>query len=94
LCKPKALSAQTSCKPKASSACFTHRYTSSSTAIKHFLEILSAMDAADQRRFLRFVTGSPRLRPGGLSALHPRWSSSNFRVHSGVLQSRRKSSEP
>ena len=48
------------------------RYTSASTAIRHFLEILSELDAADQRRFLRFVTGSPRLPPGGLSALHPR----------------------
>ena len=48
------------------------RYTSSSTAIRHFLEILSELDAADQRRFLRFVTGSPRLPPGGLSALHPK----------------------
>jgi hypothetical protein len=30
------------------------------------------MDGVEQRRFLRFVTGSPRLPPGGLAALQPR----------------------
>ena len=39
---------------------------------RHLLEILSELDAADQRRFLRFVTGSPRLPPGGIAALQPR----------------------
>ena len=47
-------------------------YTSSSTAVGYFLEVLSNLDAADQRRFLQFVTGSPRLRSGGLRALQPR----------------------
>lgn len=51
------------------SAC---RYTQESTAIRYFLEVISELDAADQRRFLRFVTGSPRLPPGGLASLHPR----------------------
>ena len=51
---------------------FDHGYTSSSTAIRYFLEVLTQLDAADQRRFLRFVTGSPRLPPGGIAALHPR----------------------
>jgi E3 ubiquitin-protein ligase TRIP12 len=30
------------------------------------------MDTVEQRAFLRFVTGSPRLPPGGLAALQPR----------------------
>ena len=34
--------------------------------------MLSELDGADQRRFLRFVTGCPRLPPGGLAALQPR----------------------
>ncbi len=48
------------------------RYTQESTAIRYFLEVISELDAADQRRFLRFVTGSPRLPPGGIASLHPR----------------------
>ena len=48
------------------------RYTSESTAVRHFLEVITELDAADQRRFLRFVTGSPRLPPGGIAALQPR----------------------
>ncbi len=38
----------------------------------YLLEILSELNAADQRAFLRFVTGCPRLPPGGLAALQPR----------------------
>ena len=48
------------------------RYTSASTAVQHFLEALTELDSADQRRFLRFVTGSPSLPPGGVAALQPR----------------------
>lgn len=48
------------------------RYTASSAPVQDFLQVLAELDAADQRRFLRFVTGSPRLPPGGLSALQPR----------------------
>ena len=50
----------------------THRYTAESTAIRYFLEVISELDSSDQRRFLRFVTGSPRLPPGGIAALQPR----------------------
>ena len=49
-----------------------HRYTAESTAIRYFLEVISELDSSDQRRFLRFVTGSPRLPPGGIAALQPR----------------------
>ena len=51
---------------------FDHGYTRSSPPIMALLEVLSELDSVDQRRFLRFVTGSPRLPPGGLAALHPR----------------------
>jgi E3 ubiquitin-protein ligase TRIP12 len=39
---------------------------------RHLLEVLSELDPSDQRRFLRFVTGCPRLPPGGIAALQPR----------------------
>ena len=48
---------------------FDHGYGRDSPAIGHFLRLLAALDSPDQRRFLRFVTGSPRLPPGGLAAL-------------------------
>ncbi|KAG2450258.1 hypothetical protein HYH02_004769 [Chlamydomonas schloesseri] len=51
---------------------FDHGYTANSQPVKYLLEILSELDAADQRAFLRFVTGCPRLPPGGLTALQPR----------------------
>ncbi|KAK9803385.1 hypothetical protein WJX72_003423 [[Myrmecia] bisecta] len=51
---------------------FDHGYTAHSTAVGYFLRVLAELDKADQRRFLRFVTGSPRLPPGGIAALHPR----------------------
>jgi len=49
-----------------------HGYTSSSPPLIHLREVLCELDAADRRCFLRFVTGSPRLPPGGLAALSPR----------------------
>ncbi|GLI65665.1 hypothetical protein VaNZ11_009269, partial [Volvox africanus] len=51
---------------------FDHGYTANSPPVRFLLEILSELDAADQRAFLRFVTGCPRLPPGGLTALQPR----------------------
>ena len=48
---------------------FDHGYTRDSGPAGHFVRVLEALDAADQRRFLRFVTGSPRLPPGGIAAL-------------------------
>uniref|UniRef100_A0A7S3VMY1 HECT-type E3 ubiquitin transferase n=1 Tax=Dunaliella tertiolecta TaxID=3047 RepID=A0A7S3VMY1_DUNTE len=51
---------------------FDHGYTSSSPVVLSFLEVLSELDLLDQRRFLRFVTGCPRLPPGGLASLQPR----------------------
>src|SRR5690606_27959937 len=34
--------------------------------------IMSEMDSKDQRMFLRFVTGSPKLPPGGIKCLSPK----------------------
>lgn len=51
---------------------FDHGYSPSSTPVKHLLEVLCSLTEEDRRRFLRFVTGSPRLPAGGLSALQPR----------------------
>jgi E3 ubiquitin-protein ligase TRIP12 len=48
---------------------FDHGYSRDSPTVGHFLRLLAALDSPDQRRFLRFVTGSPRLPPGGLAAL-------------------------
>lgn len=36
------------------------------------LDIMSEFTPEEQRAFLRFVTGAPRLPPGGLAALSPK----------------------
>mmetsp|Transcript_34349 Transcript_34349/g.65613 ORF Transcript_34349/g.65613 Transcript_34349/m.65613 type:complete len:1886 (+) Transcript_34349:253-5910(+) len=51
---------------------FDHGYTASSLPLQHMLQIMCELGPDDQRAFLRFVTGSPRLPPGGLSALSPK----------------------
>ncbi|CAD7704724.1 unnamed protein product [Ostreobium quekettii] len=48
-----------------------HGYTAQCRAVQWFLEIVSELRGMDQRRFVQFVTGSPRLPPGGLASLHP-----------------------
>ena len=48
-----------------------HGYNMESKAIKFFFEILSEYDTDQQRKFLQFVTGSPRLPVGGLKSLSP-----------------------
>ena len=48
-----------------------HGFTSASRAVQHFVDVLADMAPHQQRAFLRFVTGSPRLPPGGLAALRP-----------------------
>lgn len=50
---------------------FDHGYNSDSAPIRHFVEVLCELDRKERKAFLRFVTGSPRLPPGGLSALQP-----------------------
>ncbi|ESQ40197.1 hypothetical protein EUTSA_v10012430mg [Eutrema salsugineum] len=51
---------------------FDHGYTSSSPPVEHLLEILHEFDKEQQRAFLQFVTGCPRLPPGGLASLNPK----------------------
>ena len=53
---------------------FDHGYTASSPFMTQFLHILAEFNPQEQRQFLKFVTGCPRLPPGGLSALNPRFT--------------------
>lgn len=48
-----------------------HGYSHDSRAIKFLFEILSSYRAEEQRAFLQFVTGSPRLPVGGFKSLSP-----------------------
>lgn len=48
-----------------------HGYTHESKAVQHLFEIMCSFDAAEQRLFLQFITGSPRLPIGGLRSLVP-----------------------
>lgn len=53
-------------------ACKTdHGFTHESIQIKYLFEILSSYNAEEQRKFLQFITGSPRLPYGGLKSLSP-----------------------
>lgn len=49
-----------------------HGYSSDSPQILSLVNVLSELDGLDQRRFLKFVTGAPRLPFGGFASLHPR----------------------
>lgn len=49
-----------------------HGYTVSSPVFHNFLITLTEMNLLEQRKFLQFITGSPRLPVGGFSALNPR----------------------
>lgn len=51
---------------------FDHGYTSASPPVVAALQVLTELGQEDQRAFLRFVTGAPRLPPGGLAALQPK----------------------
>lgn len=48
-----------------------HGYTQDSVSIKRLFEIMSKFSANDQREFLQFVTGCPKLPVGGFRALTP-----------------------
>ncbi|PIA38680.1 hypothetical protein AQUCO_02700123v1 [Aquilegia coerulea] len=50
---------------------FDHGYTASSPPIINLLEIIQDINYDQKRAFLQFVTGAPRLPPGGLTALNP-----------------------
>ncbi|PWA53966.1 ubiquitin-transferase [Artemisia annua] len=51
---------------------FDHGYTSKSPAVVNLLEILGEFNPEQQRAFCQFVTGAPRLPPGGLAVLNPK----------------------
>nr|KYP43929.1 E3 ubiquitin-protein ligase UPL4 [Cajanus cajan] len=51
---------------------FDHGYTASSPPIVNLLEIVQEFDHEQRRAFLQFVTGAPRLPPGGLASLNPK----------------------
>lgn len=48
-----------------------HGFTQDSQAIKFFYDILSQYNHEEQRLFLQFVTGTPRLPTGGFKTLSP-----------------------
>ncbi|KAI5715749.1 hypothetical protein M8J77_021829 [Diaphorina citri] len=48
-----------------------HGYNHNSKAIKYLFHVLSCYSSPEQRDFLQFVTGSPRLPVGGFRALSP-----------------------
>eukprot|EP01018_Ginkgo_biloba_P024668 Gb_07122 [translate_table: standard] len=51
---------------------FDHGYTFNSPPIINLLEIMREFSPEQRRAFLRFVTGAPRLPPGGLASLNPK----------------------
>jgi E3 ubiquitin-protein ligase TRIP12 len=48
-----------------------HGYTQESRAIQYLYEVMASYDAKERRKFVQFVTGSPRLPVGGFKALQP-----------------------
>ncbi|XP_066911692.1 E3 ubiquitin-protein ligase TRIP12-like isoform X2 [Clytia hemisphaerica] len=48
-----------------------HGYNIDSRAVKFLFEILSKYEADEQRLFLQFITGSPKLPVGGFKSLNP-----------------------
>ncbi|KAG5064939.1 hypothetical protein AAZX31_04G003500 [Glycine max] len=51
---------------------FDHGYNAKSPAIVNLLEIMGEFTPEQQRAFCQFVTGAPRLPPGGLAVLNPK----------------------
>ncbi|KAL4585042.1 hypothetical protein LXL04_009655 [Taraxacum kok-saghyz] len=51
---------------------FDHGYTSKSPVVVNLLEIMGEFNPEQQRAFCQFVTGAPRLPPGGLAVLSPK----------------------
>ncbi|KAJ0969933.1 hypothetical protein J5N97_022810 [Dioscorea zingiberensis] len=51
---------------------FDHGYTAKSPVIIHLLGIMGEFSPEQQHAFCQFVTGAPRLPPGGLAALNPK----------------------
>ncbi|XP_044488223.1 E3 ubiquitin-protein ligase UPL3-like [Mangifera indica] len=64
---------------------FDHGYTARSPAIVNLLEIMGEFTPEQQRAFCQFVTGAPRLPPGGLAVLNPKLTI--VRKHSSTASS-------
>eukprot|EP01105_Mastigella_eilhardi_P018724 TRINITY_DN435_c0_g1_i1.p1 TRINITY_DN435_c0_g1~~TRINITY_DN435_c0_g1_i1.p1 ORF type:complete len:1502 (+),score=362.71 TRINITY_DN435_c0_g1_i1:242-4507(+) len=51
-----------------------HGYSHSSQAVKDLVDVLTELPPDDRRRFVLFLTGSPKLPVGGFLALHPKFT--------------------
>ncbi|CAA7389475.1 unnamed protein product [Spirodela intermedia] len=51
---------------------FDHGYSSSSQPVISLMEVIQEFSWDQRRAFLQFVTGAPRLPPGGLASLNPK----------------------
>jgi E3 ubiquitin-protein ligase TRIP12 len=49
-----------------------HGYSAASPQIEYLAQVMSEFDEKQQRLFLSFITGSPRLPVGGFKELRPR----------------------
>lgn len=49
-----------------------HGYSGNSTVFNNLLIVMSEFNLQEQRKFLQFITGSPRLPVGGFAALSPK----------------------
>ena len=49
-----------------------HGYHAKSAQYQYFLRFITELDKDEKRKFLKFVTGSPRLPNGGFGALDPK----------------------
>ena len=49
-----------------------HGYTAESAPVQMLVRVLGGLTPRERRRFLLFITGAPRLPPGGFAGLSPR----------------------
>lgn len=49
-----------------------HGFTHNSIVVQNFLQLLTEFNSEQKRKFLLFVTGSPRLPLGGFKSLEPK----------------------
>ncbi|CAM9668710.1 unnamed protein product, partial [Choristocarpus tenellus] len=49
-----------------------HGYTKSSAQVQWLVRTMTGLNQNQRRRFLQFITGTPRLPVGGFAALRPR----------------------
>ena len=54
--------------------CALEMLTADKPVVQYLFEVLSSLSASDQRNFLQFLTGAPRLPVGGLAALNPKFT--------------------